>query len=176
MPWFAPSPRPDPDAVHREAALELIRTLEVHLPEATRAAQQDLDSGVPPAAVISDLGRSLANLLSQQQERIHHLQGQVQTEEWRIQGLLQENDRLRNEPLRGELADAQAWAEVISGRLAESEGRLVTAHKALTASQAEVEELHAYILRQNHIIAQQQLRLNHLLGETPSAETGGEPS
>ena len=176
MPWFTPSPRPDPNALRREAALSLIHTLEVHIPDAMQAAHQMLSSDGAPEMNISDLGRFLADMLHQLQKYIDNLQRRLQMDELRIQGLLKENDRLRGDPLRSQLADVQAQAEALTMRLAESETNLAAARQARAASQAEAEELRSYILRQNHIIAQLQLRLNHLLGETPSAETGGGPS
>lgn len=176
MPWFKPSF--DANQERRNMALGLLQSLEPYLPNQVRPALAGLQAGVHPNQVLAEFGYNLANMLSELHSRHTDLVNRAQSNEWHINRLRQDNERLRNEPLRQQLEQAQDETQSLAVALSSAEIDLETTRRALAAEQSahrrEVAELQAYIVSQNRIIAQQQLRLNGLLGETPGAETPGE--
>ena len=105
MPWFS-SPL-NPDEIRRQAAISFLRSLEARLSVDFSAYASAIESGQSPESIFREFGIALADLLRQQQTRIADLQNPLRFFEIRIEGLLQENERLCNEPVRQKLGQAQ---------------------------------------------------------------------
>lgn len=179
MGWFTKSL--DPEALRRQAAADLINGLEARLyqpPLNLAGYLARLDAGHSPATVIGDLAYALVALLNQARQYIAELEAQLSLREQSWQAALAECDRLRKEPLRQQLSQAQRRIGELTARSEYAETDLANLKRSLAAEQADrqqqVAKLQSYIAAQNRIIAQQQLRLNNLLGETPDAETPGQ--
>jgi|GEM_PF-2567891 len=178
MPWFRQPVDAQPE--RRQTVFWLLQCLAPYLPAPTKTAADQLEAGVSPDAVLSEFGRCLAELLARWQTYNTGLSARLQSQEAQVDWLRKENERLQTEPLRRQMKQAQQKVHELSGALSQAGKDLETVRRALAAEQVarqrEVSELQAYVVSQNRIIAQQQLRLNGLLGETPSAETAGEKS
>lgn len=178
MSWF--SPPPDPAEIRRQAAISFLRCLEPRLPGDLSIYISAVDTGQTPETVFSSFGIALADLLRQQQDVIADLQRSFQYAKNRIEGLLQENERLHNEPARQKLGQAQQQIDDLTRRAEKAESDLDTTRRALEAEQKarqhEVKELQKAIVTQNSIIAKQRIQLNNLgcgtlPGESSDAET-----
>ncbi len=183
MSWF--SHPPEPAEIHRQAALQPLHSLEASLPGNFAAYVSEIEHGRSPDNAFSSFCSALAGLLRQQQTRIIDLQNSLRFSEIRIEGLLQENERLRSEPVREKLGQAQQQIQDLIQRAEKTAGDLAATRRALDAEQAahwrEVKELQQAFVTQNSIIAKQRIRLNNLgcgmlPGEPSDAETAEDPS
>lgn len=174
MPLFS---RSDPEEERRQVAIGYLRDLEAHLSLNLEAYVLAIQSGQNPDIAFGELGRWLAEWARQQQALLENLSSQNQLAEINLTWTNQEIQRLRAEPIRERLAEAESKVNDLTDRLAKAQAALDTVRQALAAEQSarqrETDELRAYIGAQNSIIAQQQLRLNTLLGETPGGEAAG---
>jgi hypothetical protein len=183
MSWF--SRPPDPDEIRRQAAISFLRSLEARLSGDFSAYVSAIESGQSPESVFSEFGIALADLLRQQQTRIADSQNSLRFSEIRIEGLLQENERLRNEPVRQKLGQAQQQIHDLTARAEKSEHSLAATRRALeaeqTARQREMREMQRAFVTQNSIIAKQRIQLDNLgcsmlPGEPSDAETSEDQS
>jgi hypothetical protein len=176
MTWFVRSS--DHDDVQRRAAISLLLSLEARLHIGLGPYRAALEAGQAPESVFGDLGQYLAERWFQQNNRIDELESRVFLCEKHTAWLDRENERLRKEPVRERLAQAQAQMQALMGDFQRSEDELSAAHQALEAEQwsrqQEISQRDEFIAAQNRIIAQQQLRLSGMAGETPGAELAGE--
>ncbi len=174
MLWFS-SP-PNPNDIRRQAAICFLHSLTANLPGDLNIYLFALEAGQSPESVFSELGLALADLLRQQQNRIVDLLRSSQYAGSRIEGLLQETERLRNEPVRQLLGQARQQIHDLTRRAENAERDLDAVRRTLEAEQSarrqESETLQKTIVAQNSIIARQQLRLNALTG----AFSSGKPS
>ena len=178
MPWFTPPP--NPNEIRRQATISLLRSLEARLSGDFSACVLAIENGQSPESAFSEFGSALANLLRQQQSRIADLQNSLRFSEIRIEGLLHENERLRNEPVRQKLGQAQQKVLDLSLRAEKAEYSLAATRRALEAEQSarqcETREMQRAFVTQNSIIAKQRIQLdnlgcNMLPGEPSDAET-----
>ncbi len=177
MPWF--SHPPDPDEIRRQAAISFLRGLEAHIPLDLEACVQAIQRGQHPDTAFGDLGRALATWSRQQQGRLETLNAHYQLADTSLKWANQEIQRLRTDPQGERLAEAEAEVSDLTDRLAAAQDALTAVRQSLAAEQSarqeEVDGLRAHIAAQDRIIARQQLRLNQILGDTPGAETPGDP-
>ncbi|HNS37002.1 MAG TPA: hypothetical protein PKM01_04410 [Anaerolineaceae bacterium] len=175
MPLFS---RSDPEEERRQVAIGYLRDLEAHLSLNLEAYVLAIQSGQHPDIAFGELGRWLSEWGRQQQALLENLSSHCRITELSLTWANQEIQRLRADPIREHLDEAEAKVADLSGRLAKAYADLDTVRKALAAEQSarqrETDELRAYIVAQNGIIAQQQLRLNNLLGEIPGGEAAGD--
>ena len=176
MPWF--SHPHDPEDIYRLMAESMLRSLAVYLPIQMEPYLGEIHAGKTPERVVRDLGNYLAERLHRQQEQITELESRLSQSERRASRLSQEIESLKEEPFHKNWEFAQERIQLLTERLNQSEDELSAVRQALEAEQwsrqQETDHSDDYIAAQNRIIAQQQLRLNGLLGETPGAETPGE--
>jgi len=158
--------------------MSLLLSLEARLKVRLDTYQAAIQTGQSPESVFGDLGQSLAESMSQQKNRIDELESQLSLCERRVGWLNQENERLRKEPAGQRLLLAQEQVHTLMGDLQQAEDKLSELQQALEAEQRshqqETAQSDNYIAAQNRIIAQQQLRLSSLAGDTPDEETTGE--
>jgi septal ring factor EnvC (AmiA/AmiB activator) len=176
LPWFLRSP--DLDDIQRQMAVSLLCSLEAGLPVPLESYRAALQTGQNPESVFVDLGHNLAERFRHHQSQIEKLESQLFLSEQRTTWLNQENERLRKEPAGERLIQAQRQVRKLTADLQRAEEELCAMQQALEAEQRarrqEAAQREEYISAQNRIIAQQQLRLSSLTGETPDADTAGE--
>jgi len=162
----------------RRTAISLLLSLEARLQVRLDTFRAALKTDQTPESVFGDLGYYLAERLFRQESRIEELESWLFLCEKRASWLNQENERLRKEPAGERLLQAQEQMRILMGDLQRAEDELSDLQQALDAEQLshqqETAQRDNYIAAQNHIIAQQQLRLSSLACETPDAETTGE--
>lgn len=178
MPWFT-SP-PNPDEIRRQAAINFLRSLEARVSGDFSAYVSIIERGQSPESAFSELGIALANRFNQQQTRIANMENSLEFSEICIKGLMKDNERLRNEPVRQTLGQAQQQVHDLTLRAENAESSLDTIQFTLeverTARKRERREMQRTIVTQNSIIAKQRLQLDHLgcnalPGEPSDAET-----
>jgi len=179
VPWFT-SP-PNPDEIRRQAAISFLRSLEARLSGDFSTYASAIESGQSPESILSEFGIALADHLRQQQTRITDLQHALRFSEIRIEGLLLETERLRNEPVRQKLGQAQQQVLDLTVRAEKAERDLAATRRALeaeqTARQHERREMQQAFVTQNSIIAKQRIQLDHLGCSTlPSEPSDAETS
>jgi len=169
---------PDVETVKRQLVESLLDTLQRCLEINLAAYLASIQAGNYPESVFSNLGYMLAERLRQQEDQITQLESERFLNEGRISWLSKEIQRISEEPVRQQLEQTQEQVSALTRRLNQAESDLTAVRRALGAEQRSRQQETArrdeYIAAQNRIIAQQQLRLNGLLGETPGAETPGE--
>ena len=188
--WFT-SP-PDPDEIRCKVTISFLRSLEARLSNERCSGAlcppslpfsvcvSAIETGLSPESVLSEFGSALADLLLSKQYRIADLLRQVRLDESRIAWYIQENDHLRNEPVRQKLGRAQQQIRDLTQRAEKAERDLAATRRALeaeqTARQHETRELQRAFVTQNSIIAKQRIQLDNLglstlQGEPSDAET-----
>ena len=175
---FGSSTQENPASIHREVMLNICSSLEPYLPEVVKPWRILLqDKGYDSRYLVGDIGRDLAEFVRTNQFRLLEMQNNLAMTQIQANLFIADNQRLLKEPLRQELKKVQNDAKHLSIELERTQTDLRTVQQALAAEQSarhdETDELRAYIAAQNRIIAQQQLRLNQILGETPGVETAG---
>jgi len=176
MSWFLRSSTLDD--LQRQTAISLLLSLEARVKIRFEPYRAALQIGQNPESVFGDLGHYLEEEFSRQKSRIEALESQLFLIKKRTAWLNQENERLRKEPTSERLVQAQEQVRVLMGNLQRAEDELSAVQQALEAEQwsrrQEADQRDEYIGAQNRIIAQQQLRLSSLAGETLDADRTGE--
>jgi hypothetical protein len=171
---FTPS---EPQLVDHKLASRLLQALCFHLPDGYSRYQRHLDNGQSLFHVLGDIGLSLGQLIGQQKTRIQQLEQECLAAKNDLWWANRQRETLISDPLRQQLSEAQAEIKTLSARAEKTERALDIAQQLLSVEQAgrqqEENRLKAIIAEQNHVIARQQLRLNELLGDSPSAESTG---
>jgi chromosome segregation ATPase len=175
MPWLYRSP--DLKNMVCQVSLSLLYSLDISLAVGLQPYQAALQSGKNPESVFEELGQFLAEQRKQQKDRIEGLESRLSQCERRLAWLDQENERLRKEPVREQMLQAQTKVQALSQDLRRAEDELSATYQAFEVEQLahhqEATQREDYIAALNRIIAQQQLRLNSLMGETPEPESTG---
>jgi chromosome segregation ATPase len=176
MTWF--SSRPTTEEIKRQAASEFLGCLEIYLSPILACYRNLLETSMYPSNVFSEMGRDLKRHLDEQQDRLQRLSNRTSFAEEQLRLATKDCERLRADPLREQLRKVQRNLDGQTARAEKAEAELVTARRTLAAEQnarqQEVAELRAGIASQNRIIARQQHKLNHLLGEPPDTDLSGD--
>lgn len=162
----------------RQAALDFLIELAPYMPDFVSPWRSALyREEIAPDRVIAEMGRSLARAFSEYEKRVADLEHQLKFANLRANILTTTNQELIQEPVHQLYQESRELIKQLSSDL---EKALVNLHytqeqlkEERSACQKEAADFRAYIQAQNRIIAQQQLRLNQILGETPGAETPG---
>ena len=167
----------DPANQRRQMAEALLRQLGASLPAVLDACLPALLGGQEPEIVLAEAGRLIARAMAQQQQDTTRMESRLYASQGENRLLRSQNDRLQNEPVRQQLQAAQDQVQALTLRLEDTEADLHTTRLALASEQRarrqETAAFEAQSTAQNRIIAQQQLRLNSLLGEPSGANTSG---
>jgi chromosome segregation ATPase len=171
MSWF--TIHPTEDEIKRQAAGEFLARLEMQLALSMVRFQASLDMGRMPTDVFNELGRDIKAYLDQYQDALEQLTRRLANAQTKLSETFAQVG-----PLREQLRKVQRDLDGQTTRSAKAEAELVTAWRALAveqnARQKEVAELRAASASQNRIIARQQHKLNHLLGEPLDTDLSGD--
>lgn len=164
--------------VSKEAAIKILRILETQLSRDLSNFVNSVNNEHEVSGVFSSFGYWLSELEKQRQTQIDNLEFQLQSTLEKLEWSNQVIQELRSAPLHQMNIDLKAKVAYLSDRLEFIYQEKDSLQKALASEkmvrQKEVNELKTYVSTQNRIIAQQQIRLNRLLGDTSSGEALGD--